>query len=336
MLLQTLNILENVDLKSMGYNSARYIHALYQAMNLAFADRDFYYGDPYFPPVEPIKGLLSKDYARARLAEINWQQQQPADRARATRIRSRAARIRTRACSSTGGRGSPEHRRADANVPEFSLTHDQAFVAGTTSIEAADSNGWVVSVTPSGGWVPAFIAGTHGVRPVPAHAELRDGRAGEPVQRARAGQAAARHLEPELALRDGKPFLSFAVQGGDAQDQNLLQFFLNFVEFGMSVQQAVEAANVNSYQMHDSFGDHDFGAGPPRRARRHAAVGPLRARAHGLPHRNLGEAPRARSTRSTSTNCTAACGAARAISARTTASPSDHRPLIGPLPIIDS
>ena len=63
-------------------------------------------------------------------------------------------------------------------------------------------------------------------------------------------------LSPSLALRDGKPFLSFAVQGGDAQDQNLLQFFLNFVEFGMSVQQAVEAANVNSYQMHDSFGDH--------------------------------------------------------------------------------
>ena len=68
-MLQTLNILENVDLKSMGYNSARYIHTLYQAMNLAFADRDFYYGDPYVPPVEPIKGLLSKEYAkRARSA----------------------------------------------------------------------------------------------------------------------------------------------------------------------------------------------------------------------------------------------------------------------------
>jgi gamma-glutamyltranspeptidase/glutathione hydrolase len=63
-------------------------------------------------------------------------------------------------------------------------------------------------------------------------------------------------LSPSIALRDGKPFLSFAVQGGDAQDQNLLQFFLNIVEFRMSVQQAAEAANINSYQMHDSFGDH--------------------------------------------------------------------------------
>ena len=94
MLLQTLNILENVDLKSMGYNSARYIHTLYQAMNLAFADRDFYYGDPYVPPVEPIKGLLSKEYARERFGEINWQRNTPLLRP-ATRIRFRARRIRT-------------------------------------------------------------------------------------------------------------------------------------------------------------------------------------------------------------------------------------------------
>ena len=65
-MLQALNILENFDLKSMGYNSSRYIHTLYQAMNLAFADRDFYYGDSRFPPEEPIRGLLSKDYARER------------------------------------------------------------------------------------------------------------------------------------------------------------------------------------------------------------------------------------------------------------------------------
>ena len=69
-MLQALNILENFDLKSMGYNSARYIHTVYQAMNLAFADRDFYYGDPYFPPEEPIQGLLSKDYAKARAALV--------------------------------------------------------------------------------------------------------------------------------------------------------------------------------------------------------------------------------------------------------------------------
>ncbi|HEX2449902.1 MAG TPA: gamma-glutamyltransferase, partial [Gemmatimonadales bacterium] len=71
-MLQALNILENADLKGMGYNSPKYIHALYQAMNLAFADRDFYYGDPYFAPAEPGRGLLSKEYAKARFGQIDW------------------------------------------------------------------------------------------------------------------------------------------------------------------------------------------------------------------------------------------------------------------------
>jgi gamma-glutamyltranspeptidase/glutathione hydrolase len=72
-LLQALNILENLDLKAMGFNSARYIHTLYQSMNLAYSDRDFYYGDPYFSPEEPIKGLLSKEYARERMRLIDWE-----------------------------------------------------------------------------------------------------------------------------------------------------------------------------------------------------------------------------------------------------------------------
>ena len=77
-MLQALNILENVpDLKGMGYNSPKYIHTLYQAMNLAYADRDFYYGDPYFPPEEPVRGLLSKEYAKARYAQLDGQKNDP-------------------------------------------------------------------------------------------------------------------------------------------------------------------------------------------------------------------------------------------------------------------
>ncbi len=76
-LLQMLNMLEDIDLKSMGYNSVNYIHTLYQVMNLAFADRDFYYGDPYFSPTEPIKGLLSKKYAKERLKSVNWNVNDP-------------------------------------------------------------------------------------------------------------------------------------------------------------------------------------------------------------------------------------------------------------------
>jgi gamma-glutamyltranspeptidase/glutathione hydrolase len=74
-----------------------------------------------------------------------------------------------------------------------------------------------------------------------------------------------------MALKDGRPYLSFAVQGGDGQDQNLVQFFLNMVEWGMNVQEATEAANVNSYQMRGSFGDHET---EPGRLLLHESVPP--------------------------------------------------------------
>ncbi len=107
-MLEALNILETFDLKAMGYNSARYIHTVYQAMSLAFADRDFYYGDPAFPPEEPIRGLLSKDYARQRARLIN-----PAS-SRAILIPSRAGRTRTWTCCAAGlPRRTLQRRRAE-------------------------------------------------------------------------------------------------------------------------------------------------------------------------------------------------------------------------------
>jgi len=77
-MLQALDMLENTDVKGMGYNSTKYIHTLYQVMNLAYADRDFYYGDPYFPPAEPVEGLLSKAYNKSRFDTIDWTKNDPA------------------------------------------------------------------------------------------------------------------------------------------------------------------------------------------------------------------------------------------------------------------
>src|SRR5690606_12864037 len=77
-LLQSLQMLKNFDLQAMGYNSVPYIHTLYQVMNLAFADRDFYYGDPYFQPKAPMQGLLSEAYAKSRVQEIDTQRNNPA------------------------------------------------------------------------------------------------------------------------------------------------------------------------------------------------------------------------------------------------------------------
>ncbi len=254
-MLQTLNLLENVDLRSMGYNSARYIHTLYQAMNLAFADRDFYYGDPYVPPVEPIKGLLSKEYARDRFNEINWEQNEPLVRP-GDPYPYQGATNPYRELLDNWRPHIAERRRSAANDSGPEFTHDEAFLAGTTSIQAADANGWVVSITPSGGWVPAFIPGNTGIGLSQRMQSFVLDPASNPYNVLAPGKRPRATLSPSIALRDGQPFLSFAVQGGDAQDQNLLQFFLNMVEFKMSVQQAVEAANINSYQMHNSFGDH--------------------------------------------------------------------------------
>ncbi len=249
-LLQALNILENFDLASMGYNSTRYIHALYQAMNLAFADRDFYYGDPYFPPAEPIDGLLSKAYAAARAEEINWDENNP-DILPGDPYPYQGGTNPFREL--LAGWNEPPIAQPEAPESEF----DEGFYAGTTTIQAADADGWVVSVTPSGGWIPAVIAGRTGVgMSQRMQSFVLDERAG-PYNVVEPGKRPRATLTPSIALKDGRPYLSFAVQGGDGQDQNLLQFFLNVVEFGMSVQEAAEAANFNSYQMRSSFGSHD-------------------------------------------------------------------------------
>jgi len=111
-------------------------------------------------------------------------------------------------------------------------------------------------VTPSGGWIPAVIAGHTGIGVSQRAQQFVVDSADNPFNVIVPGKRPRVTLTPSLAMKDGKPFLAFAVQGGDTQDQNLLQFFLNFVEFGMDVQQAVEAANITSYQMRNSFGDH--------------------------------------------------------------------------------
>lgn len=252
-LLQMLNMLENFDLKAMGFNTAKYIHTLCQVMNLAFADRDFYYGDPYFPPEEPIEGLLSKEYAKERTKLINWEQNdsgaKPGDPYPFEGKKNPFLHLLKE--WSNVGTVRPEDW-SEAQISAF----EEDFEAGTTSIQAADEQGWVVSVTPSGGWIPACIAGKTGIGMSQRMQSFVLDDAKNPFNVVEPGRRPRATLTPSLALKDGKPFLSFAVQGGDTQDQNMLQFFLNVVEFGMNVQQACEAPNIVSYQMQSSFGQH--------------------------------------------------------------------------------
>jgi len=275
-LLQALNILENADLRGMGFNSERYVHTLYQAMNMAFADRDFYYGDPRVEPRTPMEGLLSKEYARDRWAQMNQERNDP-----------------------EVGPGDPYPYQGEENPflhlleqwepnPAFLEDDPPGYVAdgdeadrsaarreaaaavdalepwdpenphyrGTTSIQAADAEGWVVSVTPSGGWIPAVIAGRTGIGLSQRMQSFVLDERMNPYNVLAPGKQPRVTLTPSMALKDGRPFLSFAVQGGDQQDQNLLQLFLNMVEWDMTVQEAVEAPNINSSQMRGSFGAH--------------------------------------------------------------------------------
>jgi gamma-glutamyltranspeptidase / glutathione hydrolase len=254
-LLQTLNLLEPVDLRAMGYNSAHYLHTLYQAMNLAYADRDFYYGDPDFPPAEPLRGLLSKEYARSRFAAINWEHNDPTAHP-GDPYPFQGEKNPFSDALQKWRPNPPTAAEKPAGFQVSTMTHDEAFHAGTTSIQAADANGWVVSVTPSGGWLPAVIAGRTGVGLSQRMQSFVLDPAMNPFNVIEPGKRPRVTLTPSLALKGGKPFLAFSVQGGDSQDQNLLQFFLNVVVFGMTVQEAAEAANIESFQMQSSFGDH--------------------------------------------------------------------------------
>ena len=251
-MLQALNILENFDLKGMGYNSARYINTVYQAMSLAFADRDFYYGDPYVNTGQPMKGLMSKDYAKARAALIRPDHNDPAigpgdPYPYEGRANPFADLLKERAKLGMG-----VATNATAYVDE-SLYHDRLW-RGTTSIEAADKDGWVISVTPSGGWPPSVIAGHTGVGMSQRMQSFVLDSVIDPFNVVAPHKRPRVTLTPTLALKDNKPFLCFSVQGGDTQDQNLLQFFLNMVDFGMTVQEATEAPNINTDQLWLSLG----------------------------------------------------------------------------------
>ena len=255
-MLQALNMMEQMDMECMQYNSAKYIHGVYQVMNMAFADRDFYYGDPYYEPKEPMEGLLSKDYARSRVKEIDWEQNDPNvlpgdpyPFQKSNPINPYKEFIKQMDTVSVSY-NTPLKSTSDEFI-------DDDFYLGTTSIQAADKDGWVVSITPSGGWVPAVIAGNTGVGLSQRMQSFVLKEEENPFNVVEPGKRPRATLTPSMALKDGKPHISFAIQGGDSQDQNSLQFFLNMVEYDMNVQEAVEAANINSFQMKGSFGEHE-------------------------------------------------------------------------------
>jgi gamma-glutamyltranspeptidase/glutathione hydrolase len=271
-MLQALNILENVDLQKMKYNSVEYINTMYQTMSLTFADRDFYYGDPYFSPQIPIKGLLSKEYAKQRASLINPTKNElftpgnpylfQSEKTNPFDSYLKLHNLLSDSNTKNPAQFLPKH---DANGVAFNeALYIDALWRGTTSVEAADKDGWVVSIVPSGGWNPACIAGNTGVGMSQRMQSFVLDSAINPFNVVAPGKRPRVTLTPTLALKDGRPFLSFGVQGGDTQEQNSLQFFLNIVEFGMTIQQATEAANINTNQLWLSLGGNKLNDRKPR------------------------------------------------------------------------
>ena len=239
-MLEALNLLEGYDLKKLGHNKPDYIHTLTEAIKLAFADRDRWYGDPRFVKV-PGAELLSKDYAEMRRALIDPQtaslEQRPGDPLNKKPLAQLISHAAT----------------GPTEVPEAERAHD------TTCVNVIDAQGNVFSATPSGAWLPSFVAGDTGI-PISSRMQSFLLVPNHPNE-LKPGKRPRITLSPTLVLKDGQPFAALSTPGGDNQDQALLQVLLNIIEFGMNPQEAVEAARFETQHFVSSFADHKFNPG---------------------------------------------------------------------------
>jgi gamma-glutamyltranspeptidase/glutathione hydrolase len=251
-LLQTLNVLEQFDLKAMGYGSADYLHTIVEAMKLAYADRDTYYADPAFVQV-PAEGLLSKAYARERARSI--------DRSRA----SKAFAAGDPLPFDTRVQSWPYWRAniADGTTePRGAATDASGIVKDTTHMAIIDREGNIFDVTPSGGWINgAVILGDTGIG-MSVRGEqfwLDKTRANQIRPRARPRYT----LTPSIVFRGDTPLMGIGTPGGDNQDQTILQAFLSIVEFWddwyPNLHKALERPRVQTEHFYGSFWPHSPG-----------------------------------------------------------------------------
>lgn len=240
MFLEELNLLEGFDLKALGHNSAEYTHLITESLKLAFADRDRYYGDPRFVKV-PAAELLSKDYAALRRQLID-----PARASLEQRPGDPIGRKPLAANDWTPLTG-------PTSIPPAERAND------TTCVNVIDGAGNVFSATPSGAWLPAFIAGDTGI-PISHRLQSFLLVPGHPNE-LQPGKRPRITLTPTIILKNGQPYAALSTPGGDTQEQALLQVFLNVVEFGMNPQEAVEAARFETMHFVASFDEHRFQPG---------------------------------------------------------------------------
>jgi gamma-glutamyltranspeptidase/glutathione hydrolase len=229
--LQQLKILEGFDLAKMGHNSPDHIHSVIESAKLAFADREAYYADPEFVDV-PMPALVSKEYGDLRRSLIGQHasmDQRPGDPFAMRPLRDRGVEAR-------------------------------AWGSGTIHVTACDRAGNMIAVTASGGWLPSSpvmesLGFPLGSRMQTFFLDESHPNALLPGKRPRTT------LSPSMAMRGDQPDLAFGTPGGDQQDQWTLQFFLNLIDFGMSLQEAIEAPKFSSAHFPSTFYPHGMRPG---------------------------------------------------------------------------
>lgn len=241
-LLQALQILKNFDLQSMGHNSADYIHTVVEALGLAFADREFYYGDPDFVDV-PLQGLCDQAYAARR----------------STLIRPKRA---WGELPCPGDPVSGRARRDDYRWPVAGDWETEGVTTDTTTLCVADRSDNLFAATLSDSFTAAFWPPIIPGLGLPLSGRGNQSRL-DPNHPAVLAPGKRPRLTPNpvIVLRGGRPFIALGTPGGDTQPQSMLQFLLNTFEFGMTPQQAAEAPRFTTANMPDSFYPHRYSPG---------------------------------------------------------------------------
>ncbi len=231
-MLEALNILEGFE-DQPPFNSPAYIHRVTEALKLAYADRDTYYGDPKFNSI-PADVLLSKEYASERRKLIS-------DRV--------SMDFRPGAVNGKTGRHPAEDEVAHVTLDPVLMAHD------TTCVDAIDKDGIMFTATPSGAWLPSVIAGDTGI-PLSVRAQSFVLIPGHPNELA-PGKRPRITLTPTLiTMADGRPLAVLSTPGGDNQEQGLLQVLLNSLQFRMNAQNAIEAPRFGTRHLVSSFDNH--------------------------------------------------------------------------------
>ncbi len=221
--LQQLALLQGFDLQASGHNTADTIHTVVECAKLAFADREFYYGDPDFVDV-PLGRLLSPEYNDTRRALIE--------------PRSASGDL----CPGDAGPRPPRLLPGDTGPYDHDTTH----------LDVIDAEGNMIAATPSGGWIQSSPVVPGRGFPLGTRGQMFSLDPGHP-NRLEPGKRPRATLTPSLVTRDGQPWMVFGTPGGDQQDQWTLQFFLNVVEFGMNVQEALDAPTFHTHHFPSSF-----------------------------------------------------------------------------------